>query len=64
MPSVLDPSQHLLWEQSGSRGTRQRDQVKLRKILAKHRPPALIESAQAEIENILAEEAGRAGEAK
>lgn len=64
MPTVLDRNQHVLWEQAGSRDTSQRVHDKLCKILAKHRPPALSESAQAEITKILLEETTRAGEPK
>ncbi len=60
MPTVLDRNQHAIWEQAGSRDTSQRVQEKVRKILAKHVPPALAEDVQSAIAAILAEEAGRA----
>ena len=55
MPSVLDRNQHALWEKAGARDTAQRVDDKLRKILAKHQPPALTEAQSAAVQAILAE---------
>jgi trimethylamine:corrinoid methyltransferase-like protein len=62
MPSVLDRNQHAIWEQAGARDTAQRINEKLRKILAKHQPPALTATQSAAIEAILAEAEAPAGE--
>ncbi len=55
MPTVLDRNQHAVWEQAGSRDTSARVQEKLRRILAKHQPPALPADVRAQIEEILTE---------
>jgi trimethylamine--corrinoid protein Co-methyltransferase len=55
MPTVLDRNQHALWEQAGAKDTAQRVNEKLRKILAKHQPPALTATQSAAIESILAD---------
>jgi trimethylamine--corrinoid protein Co-methyltransferase len=55
MPTVLDRNQHALWEQAGAKDTAQRVNEKLRKILAKHQPPALTEAQNAAVQAILAE---------
>jgi trimethylamine--corrinoid protein Co-methyltransferase len=55
MPTVLDRNQHALWEQAGAKDTAQRVQDKLRRILAKHQPPALTVTQSAAIEAILGE---------
>jgi trimethylamine---corrinoid protein Co-methyltransferase len=55
MPTVLDRNQHAIWEQAGAKDTAQRVNEKLRKILAKHQPPALTATQSAAIETILTE---------
>jgi len=59
MPTVLDRNQHAIWEHAGGRDTSQRVNDKLRKILAKHQPPALSAAAEQAIQAILAEEEAR-----
>ncbi len=55
MPTVLDRNQHAVWEQAGARDTSQRVDDKLRRILARHQPPALPAGVQTVLEAILAE---------
>ncbi len=59
MPTVLDRNQYAIWEQAGSRDASQRVHDKLRKILAKHQPPALPAPVEQAIQAILAEEEAR-----
>lgn len=54
MPTVLDRNQHAIWEQAGAKDTAQRVNEKLKRILAKHQPPALTADQHAAIQIILA----------
>lgn len=59
MPTVLDRNQHAIWQQAGASDTSERIHQKLRKILAKHRPPPLPAGVESVIAAILSDEPAR-----
>jgi trimethylamine---corrinoid protein Co-methyltransferase len=60
-PTLMDRKPWDVWEAAGSKTATDRIQVKLKKILARHTPPALPDGAAEQIDAILREAETRPG---